>query len=294
MRRLAIVLMLAMAACGSAFAQSNETPPAVCTDATTTQNWQPCYDATAPHSNWRMLAAINLGSQAFLRSDFAAAVRFYDEGRPPRPAVIYSDVAFHAFRASAYEHVGRTADALEDANIALRMLHRDPSIPAEPSNYFPPTILPSAIYEMILPVLKHGERASFQTALSEYLAFPAYEWTDYANRAAILEEAGEYDRALGESAHALAMAPGEAGVQNNHCAILYDLHRYSEALPYCEAAVRIDPGIAGSRDSLSDVFAALGRCADAEREHAEAVRLDPTNVALRDPVVCPGHAGANH
>lgn len=292
MRWIVAGVLIVSSMCGAASAQNNDTPPAACRNADGTPNWQGCYDATAPASGWRVLSAINLATEAYLRGDYAAAVSFYDEGRPPGGQQIYSDVSFHAFKASAYNHVGRRAEALIDANIALRMLHRDPTIPSSPSDYFPTNIPPVMIYELILPVLRNGERAQFRSALNEYLELPASDWRDYSNRAALLEEAGEFQRALEQSGRALALAPEEAGVQNNHCAILYDLHRNSEALPYCEAAVRIDPTVAGSRDSLSDVFAALGRCADAEREHAEAVRLDPTNVAYRDPVVCPDRAGA--
>jgi tetratricopeptide (TPR) repeat protein len=281
----ALIILIVAITCDSAFAQHNEAPPDACRY-TDVPNWQACYDATAPQSDWRMLAAINLGSQAYLRGDYAAAVAFYDEGRPPAPAVIYSDVSFHAFRASAYNHVGRTADALADASIALRMLHHDPTSPTSPSDYFPTTIPAQAVYELILPVLKNGDGARFHGALDEYLALPASDWQDYANRAAILEEAGEYQLALEQSTHVLAMAPGEAGVQNNHCAILYDLHRYAEALPFCQEAVRIDPSIAASRDSIADLYAALGRCSDAEREHAESQRLDPTNADYRGSVNC--------
>lgn len=287
MRILATVALVSLALIGAAAAQSDDPPPASCqNDANRHTTWRTCYDATPPGSPWHLLAAINLGSDAYLRADYAAAVAFYDEGRPPSGQQLYSDIGFHALRGAAYGHVGRVAEGQADADIAFRMLHRDPSIPASPSDYFPSYIDPEMIYVLILPLLQAGDQTRFQTALQEFRALPASDWLSYTNRAGVLDQIGDSAGALEMSSRALALAPNQPGAQNNHCAILYGLRRYAEALPYCEAATAGAPNIAAVRDSMSDLYAALGRCGEAQRENAEARRLDPSRPDYREAIVC--------
>jgi Flp pilus assembly protein TadD len=142
------------------------------------------------------------------------------------------------------------------------------------------------IYVYILPVLQAGDLQRFETALQAFRALPAMGWESYANRAAVLQEIGDVAGALDMSGRALAMAPDDPGVLNNHCYILLQAGRAGEALPFCERAVRAVPSVAAARHSLAEVFAALGRCAEAERELAEARRLDPVTVDYQRPLSC--------
>src|SRR5262249_22531307 len=104
-----IVLASFMCALTTGFAVSQTAAgdvPAVCRpDATGFVNYQACVDAAPAGSPARMLALINLGTQAYQRQDYAEAVRLYDEAQPPAPAQIFSDASFHAYRADAYNHV---------------------------------------------------------------------------------------------------------------------------------------------------------------------------------------------
>lgn len=290
MRLILAAVMISFALGGAASAQASDPPPAACRqDANGAANWQACYDATRPGSPWRVLAGINLGSQAYLRNDYAAAVRFYDEARPPNGQQIYSDVSFHALRGAAYDHVGRADEARADASIAFRMLHRDPTIPASPSDYLPAGIDRETIYNLILPILKNGDQAQFQTALTEFRALPATDWISYANRSAVLSEIGDFPGALQMSTQALGLAPNEPSVLNNHCYILLQSHRAADALSFCQRALAQAPDVPQVRESMAQVLAALGRCTEAEREMAEARRLDPTSPGYREALTCTPH-----
>jgi Flp pilus assembly protein TadD len=285
MRTVPAALLFVLALSGVAFAQQQ--PPAAChQNANGVVDWRACLDATPTDAEWRPLVLINLGTEALMRRDFASAVRYYDEAQPPNGLQLFSDVTFHAYRAVAYWHVGRQEDAQRDAVIAHRMLRRDPSLRMSPQQYIPPGLQEDVIYAFILPVLHTGDPQRFRAALREFIALPAIDWTSYANRAAVMQEIGDLSGAVEMSSRALAMAPDEPGVLNNHCYILYSAGRAAEALPYCERAIAAAPGEAAIRDSMSDVLAALGRCAEAEREIAEARRLDPSSPDYRQPIAC--------
>jgi tetratricopeptide (TPR) repeat protein len=285
--RALITALLACALASPAFAQDDAPQPEQCRPNAAGQvNYQACADAAPVGSPWRSMALINLGTDAYLRSDYAAAVRFYDEARPPAGQQMYSDVTFHAFRAAAYWHVERHEEAQADASMALRMLQGDPTLRMSPRDYMPAHADREAVYALILPVLQTGDAAQFQAALETYNAMPASDWYSYANRAAVLSQLGQHDAALAAGEQALQLAPNEPAVLNNQCAILVELNRAADALPYCERAVAGAPGIAAVRDSMSDVFAALGRCAEAEREIAEARRLDPVSPSYARPIAC--------
>lgn len=283
--RAALASICALLACATdASAQSADDIPAVCRTGPAV-DWQACLDATPPDAPWRPLVLINLGSDAFLRGDFAAAVRFYDDAIPDG-AEVRSDIVFHTFRGASYWHVGRQDEARRDADLAWRMLHRDPSLPDTPLDYLPPGTDLEMVYVYLLPVWQSGDAARFDAALAEFAQLPARDWISYANRAAALQQIDRPEQALELSARAVAMAPNEPAALNNHCYILHTLERNVEALPFCERAAAGAPTAAAVRDSLSDVLAALGRCTEAEREIAEARRLDPSFPGYRDPIVC--------
>jgi tetratricopeptide (TPR) repeat protein len=284
MRVISLAVAISALLVGSAFAQDRP-PPQCNANAQGVVDWQACLDASPANAAWRSLALMNLGTQAFLRDDFATAVRFYDEAAPPGQTLL-SDVSFHAFRGAAYWHVGRRQEALADANIAYRMLHNDPTLPAIRGGYVPLGTDPEQIYIRILPILQTGDAQIFHRAEQEFRALPASDWVSYANRAGTFQEINDIPAALEMSGRALAMAPNEPAVLNNHCYILYTAHRAQEALPYCERAAATAPNVAAVHDSLSDVLVVLRRCAEAEREIAEARRLDPSDLDYAQQIVC--------
>lgn len=93
-------------------------------------NYQACVDAAPAGSPARSLALINLGAQAYQRQNYAEAVRLYDQAQPPGGAQMYSDASFHANRADAYQHVGRTQEAVADARTAWLLLSDSPELAA--------------------------------------------------------------------------------------------------------------------------------------------------------------------
>lgn len=286
MRVLAAALAFCLAASGAFAQQAEDRPPPQCLNVRDTAGWQACLDALPANSPWRSLALINLGSDAFMRDDYASAVRYYDEARPPAHQQMTSDIVFHTFRGVSYWRVGRRDEAMADADIVYRMLQRDPTLHVSASDYIPAGLNEEIIYVYILPVLQAGDPGRFQAARAAFQAIPAQGWESYSNRAAVLQEIGDLPGALNMSARALAEAPNDPAVLNNHCYILLQAGRADEALPYCERAVAAASNVAAVRYSLAEVLAALGRCSEGERELREARRLDPVSVAYQQPLTC--------
>lgn len=285
--RAIVVAGLAFAAVATAsYAQEAERPPPACfANEAGVVDWQACLDASPPDAEWRSLVLINLGTDAYLSGDYASAVRFYDQAVPPGRSII-SDVGFHAFRAATYWHVDRREEAMADATLAFRMLHRDPAVPGSPSDYLPSGLDKEMVYVLILPVLQAGDSERFDIALRELRGLPIVDWMGASNRAAVLQQIGDMEGALAMSTRALGEAPDDPQVNNNHCYILYLLERSAQALPFCERAVAGAPDVAAVRDSMAQVLAGLGRCAEAEQQIAQARRLDPASPSYREPLVC--------
>ncbi|HEY8571152.1 tetratricopeptide repeat protein [Phenylobacterium sp.] len=274
-----IIAALALAAPAAA------EPPKPCQpDAEGGMDFEACAKAAAPGSAERMLAYINLGTHAFLRGDYAAAVRFYDEARPAdRTQRLYSDATFHAFRAAAYERVGREPEALEDAQVALAMLEgkSPPGVPDRSADAEPEAVLP-----YVLPILKRGGDAGYPRALAVYRSMPAKDWVSYANRAGVLAEVGEVQAALADNAQAAKLAPDEPAVLNNSCYILTLAGRPGEGLPSCQRAAAAAPQVPAVHDSYAVALAALGRCSEAQAELAKARTLDPASLEYSRKLAC--------
>jgi tetratricopeptide (TPR) repeat protein len=269
----------------SAWAQ--ETPPPECRyDAAGQINYAACLAAAPVGSPWRALALINLATQAFLAADYATAVRYYDEARPPQGQQMYSDVMFHAYRGSTYWNVGRREEAMADAVLALRMLRRDPTLRLAAEQYLPANADPEGVYVLILPILQSGDAALFEGALASYNALPARDWVSWANRAGVLEQLGDFEAALRANAEALRLQPDHPAVLNNQCYILTRASRAAEGISYCQRARAAAPDIGAVRHSVASAYAAVGRCQEAERELAEARRLDPVSLEYQRPLAC--------
>src|SRR5262249_30673765 len=121
--RSAILGLFASAVCAaSSLAQTNTRVPACLRDASGAVDYQACADVSPHGSPARLLALMNLGTEAYLRHDITNAVRFYDEAQAESGSQIYSDASFHAYRADAYAHMGRDAEALANSQTAFAIL----------------------------------------------------------------------------------------------------------------------------------------------------------------------------
>ena len=279
-----IELAFALALTGASPQDPGPTPPA-CAHATFA-GWQACADAAEEGSAVYALAMINLGTEAYVRGDFASALRFYDKAQGTGLQVS-SDVIFHAFRADTYQHAGRTMEALADAKTVWDYLEgrlpagveRRTTRPIDDDVRF-------LVLTAVLPILKDGDAETFARARDLFLRLPAEHWSALTNRATVLMELGEFPAAIADSKRAVDMAPEEAGLQNNHCYVLTMAGQPGAALPYCERAVALLPEAAPIRHSYAAVLAGLGRCEDAERQLADARRLDPSSALYREPLAC--------
>jgi len=282
------VFISAIAASGVSAQAPTGDVPAVCRpDATGIVNYQACVDAAPAGSPARMLALINLGSQAYMRQDYAEAVRLYDEAEPPGRAQIFSDASFHAYRADAYNHVGRTQEALANAHTAWLLLSNSPEVAPEIRAEEARAVFdPEVVYGLILPILKAGHDPNFAAALAAYSALPSGDWQSHANRAATLDTLGDQAGALRENTQAMAQQPDNPQILNTQCYVLAELNRGHEALPYCERVVQMAPDIAAVHDSYAVALAADRQCEAAQRERATARQLDPVSVEFQQPLNC--------
>ena len=117
MRLAPALAAFALFAAGASAAQ--EVPAACQPDAQRRVDYQACADAAPKGSAIRALALINLGSEAVMAQNFTAAVRFYDEAVPPGQK-LFADASFHAFRARAFDAVGRKEAAIEELHEKIK------------------------------------------------------------------------------------------------------------------------------------------------------------------------------
>lgn len=260
--------------------------PAVCDPAPgVTPDWAACAAALPEGSPQQRLARLNQATQAYLDRDYGLAVRLYDEAAGEE--AVYSDVFLHAFRADAFQQVGRDKDAATDARTAWLILSDDPA--HEALRREGPTLGEEDrrfLLSLILPILKKGREPAFEPAFAAFRALPVKDADGYGSLALVLEQLGDFDGALEASLVAVKAAPTSPAYLNNHCYILVRAGRPAEGLPFCEKAVQGAPEIAAIRHSLATALAGAGRCPEAEAALTEARRLDPATVLYRQPLAC--------
>jgi len=251
-------------------------------DAEGRTNHQACFDASDPNSPSWLLAAINLGSEAFWKGDIETAAHFYDlcdaSGKQT-----FSDIGLHANRAAVYRKIGRLDDSLRDARYAWQLAQENKF------DMFGNPLSERARFYALMYIVEtfHDANApEFEPVVRAFLATPARDEMDLENQAGILTEIGRYDDALKVSTELLASFPDHANMQNNHCYLLTLMGRAADGLPFCENAVAKEPDIAPYRHSYATALAALGRCEDAEAALAVARQLEPSVVIYREPLVC--------
>jgi tetratricopeptide (TPR) repeat protein len=263
--------------------QAQEAPPPACIGATFV-SWQACAEAAPEGSPAYLLAMINLGTQAYMSGDRAAALTYYDKAGEGQQVV--SDVVLHAFRADTFRYAGRTEQARADAAIAWGYLNgrapegldtRDARPIDDPVRF--------VVLASILPILKDAN-PDFVRARDMFMALPATDLYSLSQRANVLTELGEHAAAVADSKRAVDLQPDLPVLQNNHCYTLVEAGRAAEGLPYCERAVALAPEQASIRHSLAAALAGLGQCATAERQLGEARRLSPEAALYREPIAC--------
>src|SRR5688572_25562189 len=190
--------LLAVAACcatfaGVAFAQndSDQAPIECRYDQAGQIDYQACLRVAAPGSPWRSLSLINLGTQAFMNADYAAAVAYYDQAQPPDGQTFYSDASYHAYRASALQQVGRADETIVEARRSLAVLRNEASVPAAVRERFGAVQVDrELVFAALLPVLHAAGDPQTQSVRAEFMALPPSGWWTWANRAGVMEQMG--------------------------------------------------------------------------------------------------------
>ncbi|MGV9008337.1 hypothetical protein [Brevundimonas sp.] len=280
------MIALAVIAILSGAPQAQEAPvPPACVGATFV-SWAACAQAATEGTPAYSLAMINLGTEAYVQGDLAAALRYYDKGEMPGQSMT-SDLLFHTFRGDARRYGGRMDEARVDALIAWAFLSGRPPEGTPPDLVMPLNgELRFAVLSTILPILKEGDAEVFAQARQMYLALPAEDWLTLSQRAGALSSLGEHQEAAIASKAALALRPTDPLTQNNHCYTLVMAGRAAEGIGFCESAVSALPEMAPVRQSYATALAALGQCAEAEIQMAEARRLEPGGALYREPINC--------
>jgi len=264
----------------SAACAETSSPPSACRANDGEQvDFQACADLAKRGSPERALALINLGTQAFLKQDYQTAVRFYDEAAPRDGGKLFSDASFHAFRASAYDRVGRNAEAISDARVAVGLMRAHGFKASEAND-------PEALFPYILPILKRSKDVDYAPALSVYQALPVRDWISHANRASVLIELEDFAGAAVSNDAALRLEPGHPAVLNNACYLATRSGRPADGLPFCERAIAAAPEVAAVQHSYAATLAGLGRCREADERLAQARRLDPVSLTYQQPLAC--------
>jgi tetratricopeptide (TPR) repeat protein len=291
MLRLCTVIAVCALFANVAYAQGQDEPPPQCRyDTSGNIDHAACLEASPASSLWRSLALINLGTDAFQRGDYAAAIKYYDEARPTNGDDFYSDASYHAYHAATLDVVGRRDEAIAEARRALAVLRNAPELPEEVRRRFGSVNVDvELVYAAILPVLHSAGDPQAASVREAFLALPARDWVSWVNRAGVLEIIGDVAGGLQANAEALRLQPGHPAVLNNQCYLLARADRASEAMPYCDSALAVAPEISQIWHSRATVLAALGRCEESARDLAEARRRDPASQTYRQPIACSAH-----
>jgi tetratricopeptide (TPR) repeat protein len=285
---LAAALLLALQPATAEQKQRVDDPPECHWPADQRGDWQACADAATVGSPMHVLANMNLGTQAFLKNNYQAAVRFYDQTFVPGKTII-SDAFHQAFRAATLDRVGRVDQALVDARVVLADLDKGQLAPGQ-RNDRPLTDKDRRIlYAAILPALKHGDAPELEKAVEAFVALPTISSMEAGGRAGTLTNIGRYKDALPFSESALKEHPDEPMVLNNHCYLLALMGDGAAAVPYCERALARAPGMPSIHDSLAVALSAAGRCAEAVNERKQAAAIDPASVEYQKPLACEQH-----
>jgi tetratricopeptide (TPR) repeat protein len=234
-------------------------------------------------------AQIDIGVDAYIKGNSVAAVAAFDAADRAARGFLFLSPEVHAIRATSFDKVGRTNDALREARLAYDFITEGPTVSKDIRDEFfagaPPLNL-DLVYTATLNILRKNNDPRFEPGLRTYLARIPTNGADWTNRGALLNELQRFPDAIAASQQALTLLPREAGVLNNHCFILASSGKSAEGLPFCERAIRLRPNSTSIRSSYSTVLANLGRCTQAAEQKAIALRLDPNSQEALKPLEC--------
>ncbi|HUL52193.1 MAG TPA: tetratricopeptide repeat protein [Opitutaceae bacterium] len=173
-----------------------------------------------------------------------------------------NDATLHDNLGVTLEAAGRTAEARQQYEAALRL---DPKYALAHSN------LGNAL-------LRSGDRAAAIGQFEEALRLrPDYPEAHY-NLGGALDQSGRTTEAVPHLEAAVRLKPDFAEAHYNLGDLLDRLGRPSEAMAHYEAALRIEPNLAQAHDNLGVLLCRTGRAAEGLAHLAEAVRLQPEAV----------------
>jgi len=279
------VTALALAWPSAAQEPLSDDPPECHWPAGQPEQWGACAAAAQEGSPPWVMSHMNLGTNAFLEHDFERAAHHYDLSKSSALGNTYSDPFLHAYRSATFLHVGRQADALEDARTVLYFIEQDLSGVQEAAPSLTDANL-IVLYESILEVLVAAEAPEAEQALEAFRSLPADSVYDVMNRAAVFTELGLYDEAMPFSEVALERSNNHPAALNNHCYLLTLMGRADEAVGYCEQAIATEPDEPTLLHSYAAALAAAGRCEEADANLTRAAELNPSAVAYQEPLAC--------
>jgi protein O-mannosyl-transferase len=192
----------------------------------------------------------------------AEAVQQYEAALPLAP----DDFDVHDNLGVTLEHNGRVTEAIEQYKAALLL---KPDSPEVRSNLGNALLRLGRIPEAI---------RQYQMAL---FLKPDYAEAHY-NLGGALDQAGRTDEAIQHFEAAVRLKPEYADAHNNLGNLLHRVGRTPEAIEHYEAALRIQPDLARAHHNLGVAFEETGRRPEAIQEYKAAVRIQPDLVEARN------------
>ena len=192
----------------------------------------------------------------------AEAVQQYEAALPLAP----DDFDVHDNLGVTLEHNGRVTEAIEQYKAALLL---KPDSPEVLSNLGNALLRLGRIPEAI---------RQYQMAL---FLRPDYAEAHY-NLGGALDQTGRTDEAIQHFEAAVRLKPEYADAHNNLGNLLHRVGRTPEAIQQYEAALRIEPDLARAHHNLGVAFEETGRRPEAVQQYEAAVRIQPDLVEARN------------
>jgi tetratricopeptide (TPR) repeat protein len=245
--------------------------------------------------SWVLFAALALALgllTARRNEDYRSEVAIWSDAKAKRP----DNLRARNGLAMALDHAGRTAEAIEEFEAALRLAPNDAPLhdnlgvtlesagrTAEAMQHIETALRLDPKYALAHSnlgnaLLRTGDLAAAIDQFEEALRLrPDYADAHY-NLAGALDRAGRTAEAVRHLEAAVCLKPDFAEAYYNLGALLDRLGRPAEAIEHYEEALHIEPGLAQAHDNLGVLLCRSGRAAEGLAHLAEAVRLQPDSV----------------
>ena len=195
------------------------------------------------------------GGGWFVKGDFAAAIRDYDQvvQRAPNSYLGYQNRGLARHRLRQYD------DALKDFNRALRLASAT-----------------APLYNARGAVL--NDQGDFDGAIADFdhaiEAEPGFVRA-YLNRGWSNHRKRQLDRALDDYGKAVELAPKDPRGYINRAGIRIDKGQFEEAVADCGAALDIDPNSSEALTCRGEAYRLMGEYDRALADHTKAIERDP-------------------